>query len=304
MRDLPMVPIDAELVGRLIATQFPQYASLPLEPVLPGGWDNRTFRLGDDLSVRLPSAERYAPQVRKEHQWLPVLAPHLPLPIPTPLVMGAPGHGYRWSWSIYRWIEGQPAAMGGVVDSPAFARSLGSFLAALHRIDASNGPAAGNHNFHRGGALDAYDDETREALSALAGRLDVASAAQVWVAAISSKWGGQPLWVHGDVAAGNLLVKDGSLSAVIDFGSSAVGDPACDLVMAWTEFSAISRAAFRAVLPFDEDTWRRARGWALWKALITVRETNTDPQLLEKAFRTISEVIVDHRSDRLRTHFA
>jgi len=289
------VVINIKLVRRLIEAQFPQYATLPLEAVQPGGWDNRTFRLGQELSVRLPSAELYVAQVEKEHRWLPRLAPHLPLPVPAPLAMGAPAEGYPWPWSIYRWLEGQPATTGSITDRPAFARSLALFLTALHRIDATNGPAAGSHNFHRGGHLAVYDSETRAALSALTGRIDTASAAEVWAAALSSEWRRQPLWVHGDVASGNLLVKDGDLYAVIDFGSSAVGDPACDLVMAWTEFSGDSRAVFRAELPFDDDTWRRARGWALWKALITVAGADGDQWSMEKARRIVAEVIADHR---------
>jgi len=289
------VVIDVELVRRLIEEQFPEYATMRLEGVQPGGWDNRTFRLGQELSVRLPSAERYVAQVEKEHRWLPRLAPHLPLPIPAPLAMGAPAEGYPWPWSIYRWLEGQPATTGLIADLPAFARSLASFLAALHRIDATNGPIAGSHNFHRGGRLAIYDSETRSALSALSGRIDAETAAEVWAAALSSEWRRPPLWVHGDVASGNLLVKDGGLYAVIDFGSSAVGDPACDLVIAWTEFSGASRAVFRAELPLDDDTWRRARGWALWKALITVAGADGDQLSIEKARKTVAEVIADHR---------
>lgn len=287
--------INVELVRRLIEAQFPQYATMPIEAVRPGGWDNRTFRLGQELSVRLPSAERYVAQVEKEHRWLPRLSPLLPLPVPVPLAMGVPAEGYPWPWSIYQWLEGQPATTGFIADLPVFARSLALFLAALHRIDATNGPIAGSHNFHRGGRLAVYDSETRAALSALSGRIDAASASAVWDAALSSEWRRRPLWVHGDVASGNLLVKDGDLYAVIDFGSSAVGDPACDLVIAWTEFSGDSRAVFRAELPFDDDTWRRARGWALWKALITVSGADGDRLSIEKARKTVAEIIADHR---------
>ena len=291
----PPLIIDVELVSRLIEAQFPHYAGMPIEAVHPGGWDNRTFRLGQELCVRLPSAQRYVAQVEKEHRWLPRLAPLLPLPVPVPVVMGAPAEGYPWSWSIYRWLEGHPVTTGLIADPPAFARSLALFLAALHRIDATGGPPAGSHNFHRGGRLAVYNAETRAALSALAASMDTTSAAEVWAAALSSEWRHRPLWVHGDVASGNLLVKNGQLYAVIDFGSSAVGDPACDLVMAWTEFSDDSRAAFRAELPFDHDTWRRARGWALWKALITLMDADSDHVAIEKSRKTAAEVIADHR---------
>lgn len=290
------VIIDVDLVRRLIEAQFPQYAALPLEAVQPGGWDNRTFRLGQELSVRLPSAARYAPQVEKEHRWLPRLASTLPLPIPIPLAVGKPAEGYPWHWSIYRWLEGQPATAGRIADPTAFARSIASFLTALHRIDAAGGPAAGNHNFHRGGHLAAYDVEARAALSTLTGKIDVASAADVWAAALSSEWRSRPLWVHGDMALGNLLVRGGELCAVIGFGGLAVGDPACDLVMAWTEFSGDSRTMFRTRLPFDDDTWKRARGWALWKALITIAEAGQDQLSRKRARVVVAEIIVDHRA--------
>ncbi|CAN7457060.1 aminoglycoside phosphotransferase family protein [Mesorhizobium amorphae] len=263
------VSIDSGLVRRLIAAQFPHWADLPVEPVEPGGWDNRTFRLGDNMSVRLPSAASYAAQVEKEQRWLPRLAPHLPLPIPVPLAKGAPGEGYPWPWSVYGWLRGRPAANGGIADLTGFARSLANFLLALYRIDANDGPPAGQHNFHRGGRLAVYDTETRAALSALAGRLDTDTAQEVWASALGSGWQRPPVWVHGDVAFGNLLVEDGRLCGVIDFGSSAVGDPACDLVIAWTEFSGESRQAFRDALALDEEAWAGGRGWALWKALIT-----------------------------------
>src|SRR5262245_52841509 len=139
------VSIDAELVRRLIASQFPEWADLPVIAIEPGGWDNRTFRLGDDMSVRLPSAARYVAQSEKEHFWLPRLAPQLPLPIPTPLAKGAPAENYPWPWSVYRWLEGEPATLGTIADLTQFARSLAGFLVALHRVDATDGPKAGQH---------------------------------------------------------------------------------------------------------------------------------------------------------------
>ncbi len=289
------VSIDSDLVRRLIAAQFPHWADLPVEPVEPGGWDNRTFRLGDDMSVRLPSAASYAAQVEKEQRWLPRLAPHLPLPIPVPLAKGAPGQDYSWPWSVYGWLRGQPAGNGRTADPTQFARSLADFLLALYRVDANDGPPAGQHNFHRGGRLAVYDAETRTALSALAGRIDTDTAQAVWASALGSKWQRPPVWVHGDVASGNLLVEDGRLCGVIDFGSSAVGDPACDLVIAWTEFSGESRQAFRDTLALDEQTWARARGWALWKALITASGHDGNQREAAKSWAVIDEVLADHR---------
>lgn len=188
------VPIDAALVRRLIATQFPEWAHLSVTAVVPGGWDNRTFRLGDRMSVRLPSAAGYAAQVEKEHRWLPKLAPHLPLPIPAPLARGAPTEDYHWPWSVYRWLEGEPATAESIADLSGFACAVAEFLVALQCIKATDGPPAGSHNYHRGGALGVYDNQTRAALSAVAARIDAAAAAEVWEAALASKWNGPPVW--------------------------------------------------------------------------------------------------------------
>ncbi|KXF76874.1 aminoglycoside phosphotransferase [Paramesorhizobium deserti] len=287
--------IDASLVRQLITTQFPGWGNLPITPVEPGGWDNRTFRLGDRMSVRLPSAASYAAQVEKEHRWLPQLSPHLPLPIPVPLAKGVPTEAYPWHWSVYRWIEGRPAAPEQVADPCRFALSLAGFLQALYRIDAAGGPPPGKHNFHRGGRLAVYDGETRAALAALGTHIDTALAEDVWAVALNSQWQHGPVWVHGDIAYGNLLVENGKLCAVIDFGSSAIGDPACDLVIAWTQFSGESREAFRAALSLDDETWCRARGWALWKALITASGHDGNQREVGKSWRVIKEVLADHR---------
>lgn len=285
--------IDAGLVRRLIAAQFPEWADLPVSPIVPNGWDNRTFRLGEHMSVRLPSAAAYVAQVEKEHRWLLVLQPHLPLPIPAPLAKGMPALGYPWPWSIYRWIEGETAADDRTTSPIEFARSLAEFLISLHRIDTTDGPAPGQHNFYRGGPLAIYESETRAALSALKGHLDVAAAEKVWTAAVNSHWLRPPVWVHGDIASDNLLVQHGKLCAVIDFGCLAVGDPACDLVIAWTAFNNESRETFRAALCLDDNTWARARGWALWKALITAAGRDNDQRVVQNSRRVIGEILAD-----------
>jgi aminoglycoside phosphotransferase (APT) family kinase protein len=286
--------INAVLVSQLIASQFPQWTHLPIKPVELSGWDNRTFHLGFDMSVRLPSAEGYVAQVEKEHRWLPMLAPHLPLPIPVPLAKGIPGDGFPWPWSVYRWLEGENATLERIADLSQFAIALAEFLLALQRIEATDGPLAGEHSFFRGGPLTTYDVQTRETIQELAGEVDTDAATRVWDAALETAWQGAPVWVHGDVAVGNLLVKNGRLSAVIDFGCSSIGDPACDLVMAWTFFSGKSREAFHATLGLDHATWARARGWALWKALITLAEyIDNNPVRSAEARHVIAEVLAD-----------
>jgi aminoglycoside phosphotransferase (APT) family kinase protein len=296
--ELDELDIDVSLVRRLLAAQFPHWADLPIRPVEVGGIDNRTFHLGAHMTVRLPSAAAYALQVEKEHRWLPRLAPLLPLPIPLPLAKGAPADGYPWHWSVYRWIEGETATIERIAGLSQFATTLARFLTALQRIDPTGGPPPGAHNFFRGGPLTVYDGETRQAIAALDGRIDTDAVSAVWEAALAATWRGSPVWFHGDISVGNLLVKGGRLSAVIDFGTSGVGDPSCDLAIAWTLFEGGSRDAFRAALQLDDATWARGRGWALWKGLITLAEhLDTNPSEARKARRAIDEVLADHKVD-------
>lgn len=278
--------ITPELVSRLVAMQFPQWAHLPVTSVELDGHDNTTFRLGDEFSVRLPSADAYVSQVEKEHRWLPFLAPQLPLPIPEPVARGIPALDFPRPWSIYRWRSGELATGKRVRDESRFATDLADFLAALGAIDATGGPAAGAHSFFRGGPLTVLDAETRRAIVTLADDLDAEAATAVWEAALATVWEQAPVWVHGDITNSNLLVQNGQLSAVLDFGCSAVGDPACDLAIAWTFFAGESREAFRAALALDEGTWARGRGWALWKALITrAKRLRSDTQTGDAAHR-------------------
>ncbi len=287
--------IHVSLVEQLIAEQFPVWAGLPVVPVARSGWDNRTFHLGQHMIVRIPSAERYAPQVEKEQRWLPRLAPNLPLPIPKPIAMGKPGKGYPWHWSIYEWIEGENASVERIADMGQFAADLAQFLRALQQMDVSGGPLAGAHSFFRGAPLAVYDRETRSAIERLSGEIDRQTATRLWEEALGTTWQKPPVWFHGDVAEGNLLVQNGKLCAVIDFGCSGIGDPACDLAIAWTFFSGERREVFINALSFDSATWMRGRGWALWKALITLVEFQVrDPVKAEKSRRVINEVLGDY----------
>jgi aminoglycoside phosphotransferase (APT) family kinase protein len=287
--------ISTALVRRLVDAEFPQWAELPVRQVAESGWDNATFRLGKQMTVRLPSAAAYAGQVEKEHLWLPRLAPLLPLAIPTPLAMGRPALGFPWKWSVYRWLKGATASHSRATDLSELATSLAHFLAALQRVDSARGPPPGLHNFHRGGPLTVYDSQTRKAIALLGGQIDAAAATRIWEAALTAAWRGSPVWIHGDVSAGNLLVQEGRLSSVIDFGMLAVGDPACDLSIAWTFFEGESRKVFQTMLALDAGTWTRGRGWALWKALIVAANlTETNAVETAQPFRVISEILASH----------
>ena len=236
--------IDAALVRRLVDAQFPQWRGLPIRPVEHDGWDNRTFRLGEELSVRLPSAEGYVEQVEKEQRWLPVLRDLLPVPIPSPVAVGEPGEGFPFPWSVYRWLPGTPVVLRGDVSrDAALASAIGRFLVALRDAPTEGAPGPGTHNFFRGAPPEVYEEEALAAFALLGA--EAPRARSLWDEATASRWDRAPVWFHGDVAPGNLLVDaSGALSAVIDFGTSGVGDPACDLVPAWTMFEGGARSAF------------------------------------------------------------
>ncbi len=286
--------IDVALVKRLIAAQFPQWTDLPVRPVKVDGWDNRTYHLGDDMSVRLPSAKWYAAAVEKEQRWLPVLAPQLPLPVPAPIAQGQPGLGYPYHWSINRWLPGETAAHDRISDVNEFATNLADFLITLRKIDSNGGPIAGEHSFYRGASPAHYDSETRAAVASLGDRIDGARALKVWEAALAAPYNGPPVWFHGDVAYGNLLVENGRLSAVIDFGTSGVGDPACDLAITWTFFRGESRETFRRAIAVDDGMWARGRGWTIWKSLIVLADQiDTDPEGAAENRRIIDDLIAE-----------
>ncbi len=294
--------IDTHLVRCLIAAQFPQWADLSIRPVESGGWDNRTFHLGERLSVRLPSAEQYAAQVAKEQKCLPQLSPYLPLPIPMPVAKGVPGENYPWHWSVYCWLEGETASLDNIANLRQFAATLASFLSALQKIDTQSGFPPGAHNFYRGGDLSTYDKQTRGAIEVLRQHIDFGAVTAVWEAGLKSTWDNHPVWLHGDVSAANMLVRNGRLVAVIDFGCCAIGDPACDLTIAWTFLSGASRESFRAALHLDENTWARARGWAMWKALITWAESVGDnSSVVQHSQHVIDQILADHFTAKINS---
>lgn len=286
--------INETLVHELIASQFPQWKDLVIKPVARSGWDNKTFHLGNSMTVRMPTALEYASQVEKEQKWLPKLAPLLTVKIPEPLAMGAPGTNYPFNWSIYSWLEGETPSIKNNSEFCTLAYDLACFLRELESIDAAGGPVAGTHSFYRGGLLCHYDSQMREAIELLKHKIDTKIATEIWETALSTSWNGSPVWVHGDISRGNLLVTSGKLSGVIDFGQLSIGDPACDLAIAWTLFEGNSRKVFRAQLPFDSGTWARGRAWALWKAMISASgQANTNSYEAEQCLYIIEEVLLD-----------
>lgn len=288
----PRLQIDENLVARLIADQFPQWAGLPVTAVSPQGWDNRTSRVGQEVSARLPSAEGYAPQVLKEQRWLPHLARHLPVPIPEPVALGRPAASYPFPWSVSRWLEGDVLSRVQDVDDTVLAQDLAAFLVALRQVPAAGGPAAGPATAYRGAPLDVYADEARHAFTLLDPAI-ADDANQVIDTALASRWEGEPVWFHGDFAIDNVLMRDRRVFAVLDFGCTGVGDPACDLTIAFIRFDRRGREVFRDAVGLDDDTWRRARGWSAWKAAITLIDPASPPLRRQESERALPAVLAD-----------
>jgi aminoglycoside phosphotransferase (APT) family kinase protein len=282
--------IGAELVGRLVAAQFPRLAGLPIRAVQPAGTVNAIYRLGDDLCTRLPRVRTYADDLEDEWQWLPWLAPRLPLRIPEPVAKGRPASGYPFPWAIYRWIRGQPYVDELIADERQAAQDLARFVAGLRRID----PAAGAP---RGGRrpLRELDAVTRAAIESARDVIDADAATAAWERALEAPaWEGTPVWLHGDLMRPNLLVDGGRLCAVIDFGSTGVGDPAADVVAAWSVFGRSGRETFRRALGVADGTWNRARGYALHQAVLIIPYyPETNPEFVALAKRTVEEVLAD-----------
>ena len=286
------VETGVELVRRLLEAQFPEWASLRIEPVSFRGTDNALFRLGDDKVVRLPTRPRTELTLEKERRWLPRLAPLLPLAVPEPLAEGAPGVGYPFTWSVYRWLPGKTVIEAPVADLHQGAVDLAGFILALQDVESTVGPGPGEHNFGRGERLANRAEPVRAAIAKL-GAYDRTAA---WEEALAApEWDRPAVWIHGDLDARNVLVENGRLSAVIDFGSVSVGDPACDVMVAWKLFDGASREVFRRELAVDDATWARARGWALSQALVALAYYTlaTNPVLVREAQHWLEELDAD-----------
>lgn len=288
----PRPVIDAALARRLVDTQFPRWAGLPLKLLDPAGSDHVIYRLGEELTVRLPRHAGAIGQAAKESGWLPRLAPRLPLAVPVPVAVGAPGFGYPWPWAVSRWLDGEVATVGALGDSARAAVQLAGFLTALQAFVPEDVPMAGDPAL-TGQPLADRDAATRAAIAEVGGVFDAAAMTALWDAALSAPgWERPPVWFHGDFHTGNLLTVDGRLSAVIDFGGLGIGDPACDLMIAFTLMSAGSRAVFRATLGVDDATWARGRGWALATGLNAyVSYAATDARIAAQTTRQITAAL-------------
>jgi aminoglycoside phosphotransferase (APT) family kinase protein len=293
---------DPALVRRLLASQFPQWAELPIASVPSGGTDNALYRLGDEMVVRLPRRQRTTGTLKKERRWLPRLAPLLPLGVPLPLADGTPDESFPFEWSVYRWLKGKDMTVEPVADLGRLAADLAEFIVSLQQVDPTDGPSPGEHNFFRGEPLAKRDESTRAAIATLGRAIDADAVTAAWEAALREPaWQHAPVWIHGDLDARNMLVERGRLCAVIDFGCLGVGDPACEVMVAWKVLSAETREIFRSHLSVDEATWARGRGWALSQALVALSyyTLETNPVLVREAERWLDEVLAD-RAYRLR----
>jgi aminoglycoside phosphotransferase (APT) family kinase protein len=287
------VEIDAGLVGRLVASQFPELAGLPVRAVRSTATVNAVYRLGDRLYARLPRMPHWAQDLEKEWHWLPRLAPQLSLEVPEPVGLGRPEGGYPFTWSVYGWIDGEPYADGHVGDERRAAADLARFVAELRRVDPAGAPRAGRR------PLRELDGMTRAALAAADGVIDAAAATAAWEQALAGPvWDGAPVWIHADLLRPNLLVRGGRIRAVIDFGGAGIGDPAHDVIAAWSVFGPAGRDVFRAALDVDDGTWERARGIALHQAamIIPYYET-TNPGFVALARRTVEQVLAGYSAD-------
>ncbi len=289
------VDIDAELVGRLVAEQFPELADLTISSTRSTGTVNAIYRIGDHLYARLPRMQQWAQDLNREWHWLPKLAPHLSLRVPEPVGMGHATSSYPFSWAIYGWIDGQPYADELVDDERQAARDLAQFVVELRTMDPVvaappvDAPRTGRKPLRQ---LDAV---TRESIESARGVIDGDAATAAWERALEGPaWKGTPVWIHTDLLRPNLLVHEGRLAAVIDFGGVGVGDPAADVIAAWSVFSHTGRAVFRDALDVDDATWNRARGFALHQAaMIIPYYAGTNPRFAAMAKRTVEEVLAD-----------
>jgi aminoglycoside phosphotransferase (APT) family kinase protein len=272
--------VDESLVRALLAEQFPGWADLPLERA-GDGTVNVIYRLGEELSVRIPRRDGPETEDDLEFRWLPLLAPQLPVAIPRPVARGRPGAGYPWFWSVHTWLQGD------LPTGPLAVADVAGLVSALQRIEL---PGAPEPAYGRGRPLADRDVYVRAALE----RVDAPGALELWERAVSAPgWEHEPVWVHADLDRRNVLVRDGRLAAVLDWGGVGVGDPAVDVMVAWKLVDAEERERFRELVGVDDATWLRAQGWVVSQALSALGyyTLDTNPAIVGEATRWLAEVL-------------
>lgn len=277
--------LTLETIQHIIHEQYPEFDSLLIEKMSEGGHDHHSYHLGNHFSLRFPSAYEYSTQVIKEYTYCKILQNGLDIPITSPIALGIPSVLFPFHFTINEWIDGETVSATNITNKIQFANDLANFLNNLHKCEIKNGPLPSKQNFYRGGSLTYYHDETIQAIKNCSD-FDQKRCLEIWMKGVKSPYSQKAVWIHGDVAVGNLLVRNGKLSAVIDFGNMAIGDPACDYVMAWTYFDCITRPIFIKSLNTDKDTLNRTRAWALWKALISLN----DAKHKDAAIYTLNEI--------------
>jgi aminoglycoside phosphotransferase (APT) family kinase protein len=282
------IDVDAEVVRRLLARQFPEWASLPMRRVASSGTVNAIFRLGEDMAVRLPRTPRF--QDADTDCWLAVLFGRLPIAIPEPLAAGEPDESYPWQWSVHRWLEGEPWQRDRMGTSCHAAEQLAEFLRALQDIDPTESPCP---PLGPVGSFASSDDAVRASAPRAHG-LDVQALLSAWDEALQvPQWAGEALLVHWDLLPGNVLVAHDRIAAIIDWGALSIGDPSRDLVPAWTLFSGDAKPVFRSLMDFDDDTWARARGWALASVVGVDYYARTNPAFADECRATVVAALAD-----------
>jgi aminoglycoside phosphotransferase (APT) family kinase protein len=289
------IDIDVSLARRLLTEQMPEYHALPLRRISSGGTDNAVFRLGDDLAIRMPLHASSVDGLLKEVRWLPVIAPHLPLPVPEVVWTGEPGDSYPCPWAVVRWLEGEDALTGRIGSIRETAHTLGRFVTELQGIDMTGAPPPGTQGFIRGLPLVGRDSSFRAALAQCDGLVNVERVRQVWDDALAApEWDRPPVWLHADLIPGNLLLQDGRLAGVLDFGAMATGDPAYDVTPAWHLLDRDTRPAFREIVGADDATWHRARGLVVSGGVMALAYyLHSNPSMVATARRGIREALAD-----------
>jgi len=289
------ISIDAPLAKALVGAQFKEWSDLPISAVHAASTDNVMFRLGDELAIRFPRRASAEPAIVKETTWLPRLARGLPMEVPLPVAAGQPADGYPYCWSVVQWLEGAPMEVAELRPSLQTARDLAAFITALRAQDTSAAPLAGPHNHLRGAPLAAFDPEMRRRFNVMSDVPDLGAIVAAWERGLAvPTWVGPPVWVHGDLKAANLLMRDHTLTGVLDWGLAGVGDPAADLSGGWSIFDGRTRTAFRAALAVDDTAWARGRAWALIEGVLNLSYYRGRVEVLAQAGRrVIDQVLAD-----------